>query len=329
MEAPAQHKRPWPTPEPRELAVPAGMRRERFRAMGTTISVLLPMPQADAGFSAVQTLFAQWEGTLSRFQPESELSRLNAHSGEPVALSPLLYRVIDAALDAAHATDGLFDPTMLRQIVSLGYDRSFETLPSRLPGSLSVAGPGGGWRAIQLEPAHRRVTLPRGVGLDLGGIAKGMAVDAALAHLQALDVDTALVNAGGDLAVLGLPPGGEAWPVTVPLRQGTQLIALRSGALATSSVARRRWRQDGQEHHHLLDPRSGLPARSGIWSASVAAERCAQAEVAAKVACILGPVEGVPFLTARGLSGLLVRESSDCHVAGAWPLPTASEEGTP
>jgi thiamine biosynthesis lipoprotein len=194
-------------------------------------------------------------------------------------------------------------------------------MPLRVPGKFALVWPGGGWRGIVLDPERRHITLPRGVGLDLGGIAKGMAVDAALEHLQTLGIDTALVNAGGDLAVRGLPPGGEAesWPIRVPLRDGIWTIALRHGALATSGVARRRWRQGDEERHHLLDPRSGLSTHNGVWSVSVAANRCVQAEVAAKVACILGPAEGAAFLTAQGLSGVLVQESGEWHTAGSWP----------
>ena len=325
MEALAQPKHPWPHPEPPDLAVPAEMRRERFRAMGTTISLLLPAPRASAGTAAVQALFAHWEHTLSRFRPTSELSALNARAGDPVTVSPLLYTVVDAALEAARATEGLFDPTMLRQLVVLGYDRSFETLPRRLPGTLSVAGPGGGWRAIRLDPMQRRVTLPRGVGLDLGGIAKGMAVDAALAALQTVGIDAALVNAGGDLAVLGRPLSGESWPIAVPTRAGTQTVTLQHGALATSGVARRRWRQGEQEHHHLLDPRTGEPAQSGLWSVSVGAATCAQAEVAATVACVLGLEAGAAFLHAHGLAGLLIHESGAWQTVGGWPAPTGDE----
>lgn len=325
MQPQHQRKRPWPAPEAPDLAVPAGMRRERFRAMGTTISLLLPAPRASRGAMAVQDLFVGWEHALSRFRPESELSALNAQAGEPVAVSSLLYHVITVALEMARATDGLFDPTMLRQLVSLGYDRSFDVLPLRLPGSLTVAGPGGGWRAIELEPTQRRVTLPHGISLDLGGIAKGMAVDAALTHLQTLDVDAALVNAGGDLGVLGQPPSGEPWAITVPLRRGTWTIVLQRGTLATSSVARRRWRQDGQQRHHLLDPRSGLPARSGLWSVSVGAEQCVQAEVAAKVAYVLGPFAGARFLAAHSLPGLLVQENGAWHTTEGWPTPSVRE----
>jgi thiamine biosynthesis lipoprotein len=301
------------------------MRRTQFRAMGTTISVLLPTEHAGAA-SATQALFATWEGTLSRFRPESELSRLNARAGAPVAVGPLLFSALETALEAARATDGLFDPTMLRQLAILGYDRSFETLPSCQPRALAVAGPGGGWRAITLDRARHEVTLPRGCGLDLGGIAKGLAVDAAIVQLRELGVERALVNAGGDLTVLGLPPDAIAWPVTVPTRRGAQVVALEHGALATSSRSRRHWRQGHEERHHVLDPRTGTPAEEGLWSVSVGAATCAQADVAAKVALLLGPVAGTAFLERQGLSGLLVEESGARYTAGAWPAAGGEDE---
>ena len=325
--APAPTRRPWPAPEPPDLAVPAGMRRERFRAMGTTVSLLLPTPQASAGYRAVQALFAEWESALSRFNPTSELSWLNAQAGRTVRVSPLLYRVVAAALDAARATEGLFDPTLLRQVVILGYDRSFEVLPAVQPPSPHSAGPGGGWRAVALNPECCEVTLPRGCGLDLGGIAKGLAVDAALTRLREIGVERALVNAGGDLAVHGLPPDSASWPVTVPTRRGTQTVVLQHGALATSSVARRRWRQGRQERHHLLDPRTGTSATGHLWSVSIGAATCAQADVAAKAAYLLGPVEGARFLAAHRLSGLLVEADGTCHTAGTWPAPAGEEGG--
>src|SRR6185437_5996519 len=111
--------------------------------------------------------------------------------------------------------DGLYDPTLLHTLTRLGYDRTFDDLaaaqdePPAGAGARSVP-PVGGWRGIVVDRATRRVTLPAGVGLDFGGIAKGMAVDAALARLRGMGVSCALVNAGGDLAVLGLPPGMDA-----------------------------------------------------------------------------------------------------------------------
>src|SRR5713226_1896988 len=95
------------------------MRREEFRAMGTTISLLLPENQAGLGIQIVRTLFAVWEQTLSRFLPDSELSQLNQHAGTPTPVSDLLYYVLATALTAAQATKGVYDPAMLDQLVQL------------------------------------------------------------------------------------------------------------------------------------------------------------------------------------------------------------------
>ena len=151
------------------------------------------------------------------------------------------------------------------------------------------------------------IRLPRGCALDLGGIAKGMAVDAAVAELAERGVAAAVVEAGGDIAVTGLPPGAGAWPVVVEVRRGVREVAIASGALATSGISRRRWLRGGVEQHHLLDPRDGAPARNDLWSVTAAAATCAQAEVAAKVAFVLGREAGTRFLLRVGIPALLVR----------------------
>src|SRR6266571_8733522 len=185
------------------------MRREEFRAMGTTISLLLPESQAALGAEIVRSLFSEWEQILSRFLPDSELSQLNAHAGTPVAVGDLLYTVLATALTAAQATGGVYDPALLDQLVRAGYDRTFDDLPATRVAPLLPGEPGGGWRGIRVDTIRRRVTLPVGIKLDFGGIAKGMAVDAALEKLRQSGLHSALVNAGGDLAVLGLPPDEE------------------------------------------------------------------------------------------------------------------------
>jgi thiamine biosynthesis lipoprotein len=170
-----------------------------------------------------------------------------------------------------------------------------------------------------LNRATRCVVLPAGARLDFGGIAKGMAVDAALKMLRDAGIVSALVNAGGDLAVLGLPPQNEDWPVSVPLKDDTRMVPLHHGAIATSGIARRRWSQGTELRHHLLDPRVGLSASSGLWSVTVVAARCEQAEVAAKVAFVLGIEEGSAFLEHHQLPGLLVASDSTWHMVGPWP----------
>ena len=309
-----------PIPPEAEWSLPAGMSRTQFRAMGTTISLLLPEGQCQEGTRIVQELFFLWEQTLSRFLPESELSRLNNTGGIPVVVSELLYSVLKAALDAAQSTQGVYDPTLLRQIVRIGYDRTFDEVPSVQPATSITVSPGGGWRGVQLDERNRRVTLPPNVGLDFGGIAKGMAVDAALKSLQQAGIHTALVNAGGDLAVLGVPTETEQWPLAVPGKQQSWNIPLRQGAMATSGVARRHWQQGGQQRHHLLDPRTGTSAQSGLWSVTVVAASCEQAEVGAKVAFILGKKRGAEFLRTHSLAGLLVYEDGTWEAVPPWPV---------
>ena len=323
---------PPPPPAAPEEAAPAGMRRESFRAMGTTITVLSPAGQGTRAVEATRALFDEWERALSRFLPESELSRLNARAGAPLAVSPLLWEVLTTALHAARASDGRYDPTLLRQMIAIGYDRTFEEIRHGVPAPPHLAETarqtqvGGDWRRIRLDPARRRVTLPAGAGLDFGGIAKGMAVDAAIAQLRALGLTPALVNAGGDLAVADQPPDQPDWPVAVPGRDRHWTIPFQRGAIATSTVMRRNWRQGGTPRHHLIDPTTGEPAESDLLSVTVAAPLCRQAEVGAKVALLLGAQDGARFLAEHGMAGLLIPAAGEDYLtAGRWPRETLRE----
>ena len=299
--------------------------------MGTTISLLLPENQAELGLQLVRALFTEWEQTLSRFLPDSELSQLNERAGMPTAVSDLLYSVLATALTAAQATQGVYDPALLDQLVRVGYDRTFDDLkavqtPQPAGFDLIIPGePGGRWRGIKVDPIRRCVTLPAGIKLDFGGIAKGMAVDAALEQLRQNGISPALVNAGGDLAVLGLPPDAEQWPISVPGQEQMWTIPLRSGAVATSGIAHRHWWQGNTLRHHLIDPRTGLPAESDLWSVSVVADRCEQAEVAAKVAFILGSRKGAEFLRNHNIPGILVHEDGTWQTVEPWPVHLMEE----
>jgi FAD:protein FMN transferase len=304
---------------PDALVIPPGMVLDEFYAMGTTIALLLPEAQSQAASDTVRQLFSEWEQTLSRFRSDSELAQLNQHAGSPVIVSPLFFRVLQTALTAARETDGLYDPTLLNQLLQAGYDRSFDELPLQQPDPSAAPQPGGGWRQIQVDPYLRCVTLPPGIGIDFGGIAKGMAVDAALASLQQLSIGTALVNAGGDLVVLGLPSGYTSWPIEVQGKETSWVIPFHHGALATSSVSRRHWHQGKYQRHHLIDPRTGEPVQSQLWSVTVAASRCMQAEVATKATFLLGIEQGKNFLKEHALAGLLVQNDGSWTTAGNWP----------
>jgi thiamine biosynthesis lipoprotein len=302
------------------------MRSYRFAAMGTEVQVLLPIERAEA-VTSVRELFVRWEQALSRFRADSELSRLNARAGEPVHVSVLLYDVVSASVRAAEATGGAFDPTLLRQLVRIGYSTPFESMHGEA--ALPLAGfpaSGGDWRSIALDPSARTITVPAGCSLDFGGIAKGMAVDAALDLLDERGVLPALVSAGGDLSVRGLPPDAPFWSVLVGDDPDGQVVRLVHGALATSGVARRSWLQGGRSRHHLLDPATGEPAEGDLREVTVAASTCTSAEVAATAAFVLGSRRGANLLSTYRLAGLLTLRDGAQRSVGAWPslLPDAA-----
>jgi thiamine biosynthesis lipoprotein len=301
------------------------MRSYRFRAMGTEVQALLPEDHR-AAISPVRELFGDWEATLSRFVEDSELSRLNARAGERVEVSRLLFDVVSASVEGARATDGAFDPTLLRQLVRIGYSRTFAELPRTLEPVAGVAVRGSGWQGIELDSQSRSITLPVGCALEFGGIAKGMAVDAALELLDRLGVAPALVSAGGDLSVRGLPVGMRAWPVLVGEDPAGQVVPLVRGALATSGVARRSWLQGGTRRHHLVDPTTGESAENDLREVTVAAENCKTAEVAATASFVLGRRLGSDLLARYGLAGRFTSRDGSHTTVGSWPslLPDAA-----
>jgi len=299
----------------RSWAAPAGTVSRRFPAMGCEVLVILPAERA-AHAGTVSALFAEWEERLSRFRPDSDLSRLNAAAGRPTWVREPLLGVLRRALRAARATRGVFDPTLARELSALGYATTFSEVRGEVAERAAPAR-ASSWHDVRLGPGGI-VSLPADLAVDLGGIAKGMAVDAARAALRAENVPFALVSAGGDLAVLG----GRPWPVAVEAADGETVVSLAAGALATSSTEERRWRTARGELHHVIDPRTRRPAASDLVRVTVHAPTCEAAEVAAKAALILGSDEGAAFLERHRLTGLL-STASESYPAGAWPAQTA------
>jgi thiamine biosynthesis lipoprotein len=290
------------------------MERIEFRAMGCQMLAVLDSESGTASqrLALVPEWFAVWEQRLSRFREDSELSRVNAAPDLPFHVSPVLWNVLQTAMRAARETDGLVVPTLLEALEAAGYDRTFEALP--LTGVLQrAASPTRDWREIEMDPTSRSVRLPGGIRLDLGGIAKGWAADRAARRLAGQG--PSLVDAGGDIAVSGPQASGLGWPVGVAdpaAEAGGVLETLRlvKGGVATSGRDYHRWQREGVWQHHILDPRTGLPAETDVLSATVVAPSARQAEIAAKVTLILGSNEGLNWLEAHpSLAGLLVLQN--------------------
>ncbi len=290
------------------------MQQIEFRAMGCHMRAMLDSDSAQSAdrLAQIPDRFAEWENALSRFRDDSELTRLNRQGGRAMRVSPILWEAVNVAIEAARRSEGLVTPTVLPALELAGYGRSFDHLIGvQNTCQASATCISSHWRVIELDARARSIRLPESVRLDLGGVAKGWAADKAVKLLGARA--PALVDAGGDVAVRQPPRGERGWPVAIanPLKPGEpiEVLLVSRGGVATSGRDYRRWKKNGVEQHHLIDPRTGLPAETDVLTATVVAPTAFEAEVAAKAALILGGAAGLAWLEARpSLAGLMVCE---------------------
>jgi thiamine biosynthesis lipoprotein len=249
--------------------------------------------------------FALVEHACSRFEPGSEVTRLASSWGAPVRVSPVVFEAVRIALAVAEASNGAFDPTVGGAMQRRGYNRNYRT-GARVHTPVA-ANPS--WRDVELDPDRSTIRLRRPALLDLGAIAKGLAVDLAIGELARFP--GAIVEAGGDLRVRGTNEHGEAWRVGVrdPQNRRGPVLTLGDAAVCTSSGYARPAPHGG---HHLLDPRSGCSPR-GTLSVTVIAPACAAADALATAAFVLGPSDGVELLEREGVLGMIVTPEGSWH----------------
>jgi thiamine biosynthesis lipoprotein len=276
--------------------------------MGTVARVVVVGSDAEelAGAACVDLcrLAAAW----SRFDATSDIGRINAHAGTAVPVGADTLTLVELSLRGYTVTGGAFDPTVLGDLVRAGYDRSFEMITeasARAARSDLACGALG----IEVERAASTVRVPSGVGFDGGGIGKGLAADIVGARLAGAGAAGASINIGGDARVWGsAPEDAAAWTFDVePPNGGGPLasIALRDGAIASSSTSKRAWGDDAQRAHHLIDPRRGRPVANDIASVSIVAARGWQAEVLTKAVFVAGVDEGFAIVDELGAAALV------------------------
>jgi thiamine biosynthesis lipoprotein ApbE len=299
-----------------------------WTALGTQVWLLVTDP---ARLEETRRLLtgdlAAVDAACSRFRADSELMSLDARAGDsPVRLSPLLAEAVTVALRAAELTGGDVDPTVGTAMSALGYDRDFALVPPAGPAITLTVRAVPGWRMVHLDPATRLLSLPPAVRLDLGATAKAWAADRSAARLAAAVGCGVLVGLGGDIAVAGDPPSG-GWRIRVqdvtgrpedPPPGPSAVVAITEGGLATSSTTARRWRRGGDVLHHILDPRTGLPAPVYWRTVSVAAASCTDANTASTAAIIKGH-KAVDWLVNLGLPARLVDAAGNVRTVCGWP----------
>lgn len=256
------------------------------------------------GFEHARALVAKLEAQFTRFQETSELSQMNRASGAWFNASPEMFDLLQQAYTLHLETQGLFNPAILNALENVGYDASMDVVRARgvVPSpSHSVVLPAD-FHAVSFHGSQCAVWLPQGMRVDLGGIAKGWIAERA-AHVLARYTDACAVNAGGDVFSIRLPQNETAWEIELedPRSSEQTLAVLRvpPGALATSSITKRKWKQGAQERHHLIDPRTGLSATTDWLSVTVIAPHAAVAEVFAKALLIAGSREAMAIAAER------------------------------
>jgi thiamine biosynthesis lipoprotein len=257
----------------------------------------------------------------SRFRPDSELMTLR-RTPEGSELSPLLAELVAAAIGAARETGGAVDPTLGSVLVGLGYDRDIRELAHQSRTRITVV-THPGWRSLSLD--GRTLRMPPETQLDLGATAKAVAADRCARVVHERLGTGVLVSLGGDIATAGEGPTG-GWQVTVQdlaLDVPQQVTVADGAAVATSSTARRTWRQDGEERHHLVDPATHRPA-TGPWrSATVVAPTCLRANTATTAALVKGD-GGLAWVRSTGLPARLVSHDGTVVTTGGWPREEAA-----
>ncbi|MBI5309630.1 MAG: FAD:protein FMN transferase [Actinobacteria bacterium] len=277
-----------------------------FAAMGTDVNLWVDAAagaQARAALMAADAFIRGFDRSLTRFDPGSELNRLNTAPERTVEVSPLLARLVAAAREAAEASGGLVDPTLVDDIERAGYTRTlYGAAPAPLMEALAAADfrrparphPEARWRELEIDLAGGAVSRPPGVRIDSGGVGKGLAADM-VAELWSgmLPAGTGFViDCGGDLH-FGPGAGDRAYEVSVDvpfLAAGDLSLSITGGGVATSGIGRRIWRRpDGSFAHHLLDPSTGEPAWTGVVSVTAVGNSALAAETTAKTALLSGP----------------------------------------
>lgn len=280
-------------------------------AMGSDVTIVgvdVDDAALATGAAAIQELERRW----SRFLPDSEISRINGAAGRPVRVSRPTATLVALAVRGWRATCGAYDPTVLGALVAAGYDRPFDQLPTDCAAAPdSTTHPTPGCAGITADPDTGVVRLPAGVHIDPGGIGKGLAAD----MLTADGATGALVDLGGDIRCAGTPPRG-GWRIDVEHPGWSlQRLSLDAGAVATSSTHRRRWRRDGVEHHHLINPATGDAGAGPGVAATVVAGSAWRAEVLTKAIMLAGSVDAAErTLTAAAAGGILVDTDGQQHL---------------
>jgi thiamine biosynthesis lipoprotein len=304
----------------------AAIRELKFSVMASAAHVILVDPASGAEGYARRRL-DELEQRWSRFLPESDVSRLNAAPEAFMLVSSDTIGLLAAMKEAWRRTSRRYDPTMLSAIMAAGYSTSIDGSGRRSCGAggrrrASGRSQGSGRRSRRPDPSSERrtiddmtidpvssaVVLPAGIGIDPGGIGKGLAADMVVTELLAAGTGGALVCVGGDLAAAGTPPTPEGWLVRIEQprdpSQTLVTLAVSAGGVATSSTLSRTWVHNGRDRHHVIDPFTQNSSQTDLAAVTVVARAGWEAEAHATAALLCGSQTVLDYFDLHELEGI-------------------------
>ena len=268
-------------------------------AMGTIVTVTVDAPSHEKAHNAIQAAFdkiKQIEAVMSPYKPDSDVSKINANSKTHVSKDT--FTVIEQSMELSHKTNGLFDITFA-SIGKLWNIQSPDFIPPS-PQTINTYKPCIGYQLIHLHPENLEVIKEKPcIQIGLGGIAKGYAIEQAIATLQNMGIKEAIVEAGGDLKVIGNNYGyGYTIGIKHPRKEGIcgTILLFNGQSITTSGDYERFAIYKGKHYHHILNPKTGYPAKSDIISVSVIASNATVCDGYATALFIMGSKQAISFL---------------------------------
>lgn len=302
--------------------------------MDTIVSITVVADSKDAAEQAIEKTFAEisrFSDLINFYSDKSELTEINRNAGiRPVKASPQTIEVIEEAVLAAEKSGGAFDPT-IGPIIKL-----WDFLNKKKPTEIEIARalPLVNYKDILIDRADSTVFLKRkGMMIDLGGIAKGYAVDLAVESLKKEGIRSGLVSIAGDISTFGLKPDKSPWTIGIknPRQTGEKdelmaKIRLSDKAISTSGDYERYFIFEDKRYHHLLDPKTGMPAY-GCRSVSIVTDRAVDTDAFSTAVFILGPENGMKLVRKMGMDAMIIDSSGTIHMTDAIKETITLEKG--
>lgn len=314
-------------PAPKPLPIGAQLAELSGATMGTSWQVkLMCAPQLALATlqTGIQRELDLVVAQMSNWEADSDLSRFNiAAENTWHIMPPELFKVLDYALYIAQQSSGAFDPAIGKLVNLWGFGPEQKTAatsvavpPSETIGRVMHA---GSWQQIQIDRLGQRAYQPGDIHLDLSGIAKGFGVDQVARYLAAQDINSYLVEVGGELRGFGCKPDGSPWWAELEHPEWTNgdtglamntIVALHGLSIATSGDYLRYFEHNGQRYSHTIDPRTGYPIQHNLAAVTVLHTDCMAADAHATAILVLGPEAGLAYAEQLCLACLLINRNA-------------------